>query len=103
MTAAAKESDKEMRRFKERVDQDFEFREAQLVARYQQMVKQGEVDMDQEQEAFIQDQSKQFDDNLQKEVTRLQDEQARNHSLLTQSIFEDVNRTVRDEQKRRFL
>ena len=73
------------------------------MARYQQMVKQGEVDMDQEQEAFIQDQSKQFDDNLQKEVTRLQDEQARNHSLLTQSIFEDVNRTVRDEQKRRFL
>ena len=49
-TQAGKDADKEMRRFKERLDQDFEFREAQLEARYQQLAKQLEVDSADERE-----------------------------------------------------
>ena len=44
--SAREEGEREMRRYKERVQQDLEFREAQLEARYVQMTKQKEIDME---------------------------------------------------------
>jgi len=51
--SAREESEKEMRRHKERVQQDLEFREAQLEARYQQMAKQKEIDFENEKQQFL--------------------------------------------------
>ena len=49
---AQKEVDAMMRKYKERIDQDFEFREAQLEARYQQLAAQMELDLQQERDVF---------------------------------------------------
>lgn len=86
-----------MRRYRERVDQDFEFREAQMEARYQQMVKQNEVDLEREKEVFVEEQKRHFEELLDKEITRLQNEQVKSHASITQQIYEDVSRTLKDE------
>ena len=97
----AKDTERDMRRYRERVDQDLEFREAQMTARYEQMLKQAEVDMETDKEAILQAKAEEYSAKLAAETKRLQDEAAARHAQTTQEIYEDVTRTLKDEQKRR--
>ena len=46
------------------------------------------------------DKQKEYETRLAAETKRQQDEQAKQHALTTQQIYEDVSRTLKEEQKR---
>jgi len=68
--------EREMRLYRERLDQDLEFRTSQLEARYQQAIKQFEVDNQALYEAKLHEKQLDFETRLKAEVTRLSAEQA---------------------------
>ncbi len=78
-----------------------EFRQAQMEARYQQMIQQAEVDCLREKDAAIAEKAEEYTVKLAAETKRLQEEQIKKHAQMTQEIFEDVTRTLKDEQKRK--
>lgn len=97
---ASNNQEREMRLYRERLDQDLEFRTSQLEARYQQATKQFELDLQSQFESTLREKEQDFETRLKAEAKRQQDEQAKQHALTTQQIYDDVSRTLKDEQKR---
>ncbi len=66
-----------MRLYRERLDQDLEFRTSQLEARYQQATKQFELDLQSQFESTLREKEQDFETRLKAEAKRQQDEQAK--------------------------
>ena len=68
---------------------------------YVQMTKQKEVDMEVERQQSEDKKAEEYEKKLQAEVARIQSEYQKQHAKLTQEIYEDVSKTLKDENKRR--
>ena len=66
-----------------------------------QMTKQKEVDMEVERQQSEDKKAEEYEKKLQAEVARIQSEYQIQHATLTQEIYEDVSKTLKDENKRR--
>lgn len=66
-----------------------------------QMTKQKEVDMEVERQQSEDKKAEEYEKKLQAEVARIQSEYQKKHAKLTQEIYEDVSKTLKDENKRR--
>lgn len=66
-----------------------------------QMTKQKEVDMEIERQQSEEQKAEEYEKKLQAEVARIQSVYQKQHATLTQEIYEDVSKTLKDENKRR--
>ena len=65
------------------------------------MIKQKEVDFERERLEFIEQNTMEYEKKVQAEVLKMQAEHQKQHANLTKEIYEDVQKTLKDENKRR--
>ncbi|CDW84673.1 UNKNOWN [Stylonychia lemnae] len=99
------ENDKEMRRLKERIESEYQFKFTQMEQKYKQKILKIESMYRQKQDAFLVDKQKEFQSLKEQEISRFQEEKLINHARTTQIVYEDVSKTLisktKEEEKHR--